>query len=174
MCRFFRKENQAGLQVCFCCLVTSAWPNGLYKFCKLPVHVLYFSTEVIAFSLIYSRFYFCFVSINSERVIFLYLPQSSGVRWLWILTFPLMCSELTGSLLDLSEIQFSSVAQWYPTLCVPMNRSTSGLPVHHKLPEFTQTHAHRVGDGHLTISSSVVSFASCPQSLPASGSFPVS
>ena len=43
-------------------------------------------------------------------------------------------------------LQFSSVAQSCPTLCDPMNRSTPGLPVHHKLPEFTQTHAHRVGD----------------------------
>ena len=36
--------------------------------------------------------------------------------------------------------------QLCPTLCDPMNRSTPGLPVHHQLPEFTQTHAHRVGD----------------------------
>ena len=36
--------------------------------------------------------------------------------------------------------QFSSVAQLCPTLCDPMNRSTPGLPVHHQLPEFTQTH----------------------------------
>ena len=42
--------------------------------------------------------------------------------------------------------QFSSVAQSCPTLCDPMNRSTPGLPVHHQLPESTQTHAHRVGD----------------------------
>ena len=42
--------------------------------------------------------------------------------------------------------QFSSVAQSYPTLCDPMNRSMPGLPVHHKLLEFTQTHAHQVGD----------------------------
>ena len=42
--------------------------------------------------------------------------------------------------------QLSSVAQSCPTLCNPMNRSTPGLPVHHQLPEFTQTHAHRVGD----------------------------
>ena len=41
---------------------------------------------------------------------------------------------------------FSSVAQSYPTLCDPMNRSTPGLPVHHQLPEFTQTHIHRVSD----------------------------
>ena len=41
---------------------------------------------------------------------------------------------------------FSSVAQSCPTLCDPMNRSTPGLLVHHQLPEFTQTHVHRVGD----------------------------
>ena len=42
--------------------------------------------------------------------------------------------------------QFSSVTQSCLILCDPMNHSTPGLPVHHKLPEFTQTHAHRVGD----------------------------
>ena len=46
----------------------------------------------------------------------------------------------------LSSVQFSSVTQSCPTLCDPMNRSTPGLPVHHQLPGFTQTHAHRVGD----------------------------
>ena len=45
-----------------------------------------------------------------------------------------------------SSVQFSSVAQLCPTLCNPMNRSTPGLPVHHQLPEFTQTCVHRVGD----------------------------
>ena len=44
------------------------------------------------------------------------------------------------------HIQFSSVAQSCPTLCDPMNCSTPGLPVHHQLPEFTQTHVHRVRD----------------------------
>ena len=42
--------------------------------------------------------------------------------------------------------QFSSVTQSCPTLRDPMNRSTPGLPVHHQLPEFTQTHVHRVSD----------------------------
>ena len=42
--------------------------------------------------------------------------------------------------------QFSSVAQSCPTLCDPMNCSMPGLPVHHQLPEFTQTHVHWVGD----------------------------
>ena len=44
-----------------------------------------------------------------------------------------------------SSIQFSSVTQSRPTLCDPMNRSMPDLPVHHQLPEFTQTHVHRVG-----------------------------
>ena len=45
-----------------------------------------------------------------------------------------------------NSLYFSSVAQSCPTLCNPMNGSTPGLPVHHQLPEFTQTHVHQVGD----------------------------
>ena len=45
-----------------------------------------------------------------------------------------------------SSVQFSSVTQSCPTLCDPMNCSTPGLPVHHQLPEFTQTHIHQVSD----------------------------
>ena len=45
-----------------------------------------------------------------------------------------------------SHIQIRSVAQSCPTLCDPMNRSTPGLPVHHQLPEFTETHVHQVSD----------------------------
>ena len=44
------------------------------------------------------------------------------------------------------HLQFNSVPQSCPTLCDPMNCSTPGLPVYHQLLEFTQTHAHRVGD----------------------------
>ena len=46
----------------------------------------------------------------------------------------------------LFSVQFSSVTQSYLILCDPMNCSMPGLPVHHQLPEFTQTHVHRVGD----------------------------
>ena len=42
--------------------------------------------------------------------------------------------------------QFSSIAHSCPTLCVPMNCSMPGLPVHHQLPEFIQTHIHQVSD----------------------------
>ena len=48
--------------------------------------------------------------------------------------------------INLTSVQFSSVSQSCPTLCDPMNRSMPGLPVHHQLPESTQTHVHRVGD----------------------------
>ena len=46
----------------------------------------------------------------------------------------------------LRSVQFSSATQSCPTLCDPMNRSTPGLPVHHHLPEITQTRVHRVSD----------------------------
>ena len=49
-------------------------------------------------------------------------------------------------MVQVSSAQFSSVAQLCLTLCDPMNHSTPGLPVHHQLPEFTQTHIHRVSD----------------------------
>ena len=48
--------------------------------------------------------------------------------------------------LSVSSVQFISVAQSCATLCNPMNPSTPGIPVHHQLPEFTQTHVLRVGD----------------------------
>ena len=44
------------------------------------------------------------------------------------------------------SVKVSSVAHSCPALCDPMNLSTPGLPVHHQLPEFTQTHVHRVSD----------------------------
>ena len=54
--------------------------------------------------------------------------------------------------------QFSSVAQSCSTLCNPMNHSMPGFPVHHQLPEFTQTHVHPVSDAiqssHLLLSPS--------------------
>ena len=53
---------------------------------------------------------------------------------------------MSVSLWLIDSVQFSSVAQLCPTLCDPMNRSTPGLPVHHQLPEFTQSHVHQVGD----------------------------
>ena len=67
----------------------------------------------------------------------------------------------------------SSVTQSCPTLCDPMNRSMPGLPVHHQLPEFTPSHPSSQWC-HPAISSSGIPFSSCPQSFPASESFPMS
>ena len=55
-------------------------------------------------------------------------------------------SHIHTGLLEKPSVQFSSVAQSCPTICDPMNRSMPGLPVHHQLPEFTQTDIHRVHD----------------------------
>ena len=47
---------------------------------------------------------------------------------------------------ETNSVELSSVTQLCPTLCDPMNRSMPGLPLHHQLPEFTQTHVHQVHD----------------------------
>ena len=95
---------------------------------------------------------------------------------------PLMSPALAGGFFTTSATwealnarisQFSSVAQSCPTLCDPMDRSMTGLPVHRQLPEFTQTHVHWVSDA-IQPSHPVIPFSSCPQSFPASGSFQMS
>ena len=63
------------------------------------------------------------------------------------------------------QVQFSSVAQLCPTLCDPMNRSTPGLPVHHQLPELTQTHVHQVSDA-IQLSHPLLSPLPLPPILP--------
>ena len=73
---------------------------------------------------------------------------------------------------SLSYIQFSSVAQSCPTLCDAMNRSTPGLPVHHQLPESVKLMSIEsvMPSGHLILCRPLLFL---PQSLPASGSFPM-
>ena len=66
------------------------------------------------------------------------------------------------------SVQFSSVAQSCPTLCDPVNCSMPALPVHHQLPEFTQTHIHWVSDAIQPSHPLSSPSPSCPQSLPAS------
>ena len=73
---------------------------------------------------------------------------------------------------EFSGTQFSSVTPSYPTLCDPMDCSTPGFPVHHQLPEFTQTHVHWVGDA-IQPSHPVVPFSRL-QAFPTSGSFQMS
>ena len=65
---------------------------------------------------------------------------------LLIAKFRLKLKKVGKTTRSFSSVQFSSVAQSCLTLCDPMNRSTPGLPVHHHLLEFIQSHVHPVGD----------------------------
>ena len=61
----------------------------------------------------------------------------------------LLCMDLPRQDTGVGSVQLSSVAQFScscPTLCNPMNCSMPGLPVHHQLPEFTQTLVHQLGN----------------------------
>ena len=87
------------------------------------------------------------------RVVFIYpnVKNISGFSHLdqvetALVSSTFLCLEFSFLFIDLLSVQFSSVAQSFLTLCNPMNRSTPGLPIHHQLPEFTQTHVHQVGD----------------------------
>ena len=82
---------------------------------------VFFITRATWEALRYDRFRFFFF--------FSFIPNNIAVLWFWKVL-----------------VQFSSVTQSCPTLCDPMNRRMPGLPVHHQLLEFTQTHLHRVGD----------------------------
>ena len=75
------------------------------------------------------------------------LPSAAvmGLHWVavtWAQSIDMLGNATSSSASD----QIRSVAQSCPTLCNPMNRSTPGLPVHHQLLEFTETHIHWVSD----------------------------
>ena len=72
-------------------------------------------------------------------------PYMTIALTIWTFVGKVM-SLLFNMLSRLVSVQLSSVAQSCPTLCDPMNCSMPGLPVHHQLPESTETHVHRVGD----------------------------
>ena len=98
-----------------------------------------------------------------------YLPSTLNMdchcskAFIWMNSFiPHYNHQRKVLLLHPLSVQFSSVAQSCPTLCDPMNRSTPGLPVHHQLPEFTQTHFHQVSDAIQP---------SCPRSSPSYPAF---
>ena len=69
-----------------------------------------------------------------------------AMRRTGVWTLALNLESTSRSAPPFSSVQFSLVAQSCPTLCNPMNDSIPGLPVHHQLPDFTQTHVHQVGD----------------------------
>jgi len=76
-------------------------------------------------------------------------PLENEVSHIWLLKIKLIKINKKFSFSSVQwphVTQFSSVTQSCPTLWDPMNRSMPGLPVHHQLPESTQTHVHRVSD----------------------------
>ena len=81
---------------------------------------------------------------NSQKVKTLWLIADT-IRYLSSIYFPFSLAKRKKILFG-GDNQIRSVAQSCPSLCDPMNHSTPGLPVHHQLPEFTQTHIHRVSD----------------------------
>ena len=98
---------------------------------------LFMSSSVFLISILQNSEYRSFVSIDR------FIPK-----------YYILCDVKVNGIIPLISLfdllllvyQFSSVAQSCLTLCDPMNRSTPGLPIHHQLLEFTQTHVHRVSD----------------------------
>ena len=90
----------------------------------------------------------CFLCLNA--VVWGYSVWSSSshfaTTWGWQQCWEWMNRKVDLEFLYTLDIQFSSVAQLCPTLCNLMDCSTPGLPIHHQLPEFTQTHVHWVSD----------------------------
>ena len=111
---------------------------------------------------IFAMVFFCFlafISTQNLKISFLLLTLgfftssfSSCFRcrvklFMWLFSCFLRYACIAMNLpLQFSSVQFISAAQSCPTLCNPMNHSTPGLLVHHQLPEFTETHVHRVSD----------------------------
>ena len=89
----------------------------------------------------------CYSLISSHSHL---LPHRPKVCSLYLCLFCCLAYRVTVTIflnsIYMHSVQFSSVAQLCPTLCNSMNRSTPGLSVHHQLPEFIQTHVHRVSD----------------------------
>ena len=131
-----------------CCFSLAAFNNLSLSltFCHFSYifsHCCPFWVDPVWDSLCFLDLNICFLSQLREvsiyhgfrYVLYTFLSSSSGT-----LLMPMFICLMSSS------IQFSSVAQSCQTLCDPMNRTTPGLLVHHQLPEFTQTHVHRVGD----------------------------
>ena len=100
------------------------------------------STCIICFKLLIHKW-----ESNSTHCYEYYCKWIISLKWLndYVTKFLRAKSLKLRGVLN-SSVQFSSVTQSCPTLCDLMNRSMPGLPVHHHLPEFTQTHVHWVSD----------------------------
>ena len=89
---------------------------------------------------------YCHPAISSSVVPFFFCPQSLPASESFPMSQLFASGDQSIGASATASVQFSSVTQLCPTLCDPMIHSTPGLPVHHQLPEFTQTHVHRVSD----------------------------
>ena len=125
------------------------WTEDVYRFmtmlCKQLIlfYVLYISICLpsLSFSVILypSIYLFLFVDSSPHSALH-FFPSSLKNLFYWSIVDLPYCVSFRCSVL------FSSVSQLCPALCNPVYCSTPGLPVHHQLPEFTQTHVHRVSD----------------------------
>ena len=114
--------------------------------CVLPMNCVSVSVNLLPLSCGLLSNYFLWETKDLHSVA---CPRSSPETWhMTVLSWPVFWQQcgLCKGLINTYFIQFSSASQSCPTLCNPMDCSTPGLPVHHQLPEFTQTHVHWVGD----------------------------
>ena len=121
-------------------VITSQQPWPLVTLYMIPCSQVPPSLSFLILSLVVSKvmsssWSFCLTNPTKNKMPGDYLAQLQIRKRLRKTNLKYVCT-----------VQFSSVAQSCPTLCVPMNRSTPGLPVHHQLPESTQTQVHWVGD----------------------------
>ena len=157
----------------------------LKRFSILFFTILFPFTELIKYVIVYYNMWFFFLATQLCLILCdpmdCSLPGSSvhGIlqarvlEWVTIPFFrgsswPKVWTWVYGSLDASYSVQFSLVAQLCPTLCNPMNRSTPGLPVSSPAHEVYSNSCPSSWWCHPAISSYVVPFSSCPQSLPAS------
>ena len=147
------KRRQAGSTVLVLICMQTAFKNSFRQCLKLinkPKELFIF---IILYSSIFNPFRGLLWKINTQSTLWIHGFCIHGFNQPQILKYlknsrkfqkvkPKFAVQLYTYHL---HYQFSLVAQSCPTLCEPMNCSTPGLPVHHQLPEITQTHVHRVG-----------------------------
>ena len=99
-------------------------------------------TKLLLFWLLFFTFvFFHFSDLTYFLANFFFIDKRQADNMVCVCVVGGMVLLISGVRGRFSSVQFSSFAQLCPTLCDPMNHSTQGLPVHHKLLEFTQTHA---------------------------------
>ena len=139
---------------------------NIFSSCNISFRFLFLrSLNGQKFIILCRQTYQCF-KVNISCLQNYFLPQGLKIIFIrsfnfWLWTFKLLLKRGVGFHVIclcffhidnfylpclLNSVQFSWVAQSCPTLCNPLNRSTPGLPIHHHLPEFTQTHVHQVHD----------------------------